>query len=236
MGPWAPGTGWVWGRPLRCWPPCTGGVRVFAMRWLASRLMLYLVRHGRTAQNADRRLLGRLDVPLDQLGRLQAQALGRVPALRQADRVIASPLARARDTAAALGPPVEIDERWTEIDYGIYDGERLDAVPDLWREWDADLGYQPEAGESLMALGQRVRGACDDLWPEARERDLVVVTHVSPLKAAVAWALRTGDDVCWRMFVDVASVTTIGAGRHGAPSLRSFNETHLRPQSFEEQP
>ena len=193
--------------------------------------MLYLVRHGRTAQNAERRLLGRLDVPLDDLGRAQAEALGTVAFLRDAAKVVSSPLVRARETAGALGPPVEIDERWTEIDYGIYDGEKLEAVPDLWSGWDADLGYSPEGGESLLSLGKRVRLACDDLWPEAADHDVVVVTHVSPLKAAVAWALDVADDVCWRMFVDVASVTVIGPGRRGAPSLRSFNETHLRPQT-----
>ena len=42
--------------------------------------------------------------------------------LRHASRVVSSPLRRARDTAAALGPPVTVDERWTEIDYGVYDG------------------------------------------------------------------------------------------------------------------
>jgi broad specificity phosphatase PhoE len=190
--------------------------------------VLYLVRHGRTAHNASCRLLGRLDVPLDDLGRRQAAALGRVPALHGALRVITSPLTRARDTAAALGPPVTVDERWAEIDYGIYDGLELEAAADLWRGWGTDLAFTPEGGESLAGVGARVREACEDLWPEAAEHDIVVVTHVSPLKAAVAWALGVGDEISWRMFVDVASVSLIGSGRSG-PSLRTFNETHHRP-------
>ena len=192
--------------------------------------MLYLVRHGRTAYNAGRRLLGRIDAPLDELGVRQADALGECEFLRRASRVVCSPLARARDTAARLGPPVTVDERWTEIDYGIYDGAELESVPDLWRGWGADLDFEPGGGESLAAVGERVRAACDDLWPEAAEADIVVVTHVSPIKAAIAWALQVGDEVCWRMFVDVASVSSIGSGR-GAPTLRSFNETYLRPSS-----
>jgi len=205
--------------------------------------VLLLVRHGRTAQNASRRLLGRMDVPLDELGRRQAEALGRVPQLHDAVRVVSSPLARAMETAAALGPAVTVDPRWTEIDYGIYDGKRLEDVPELFQQWSRDLGYVPEAGESLAGLGTRVRQACEDLWPEASEQDVVVVTHVSPLKAAVAWALDVGDETSWRMFVDVASVTCIGAGRPRGnrsgpgpapvpvpgPSLRSFNETQHRP-------
>jgi broad specificity phosphatase PhoE len=192
--------------------------------------VLYLVRHGRTAHNASRKLLGRLDVPLDELGVRQAEALGRTEFLHNAIRVVTSPLARARDTAAALGPPVTVDARWAEIDYGVHDGADLDTVPDLWREWTADLGYAPEGGESLLAVGERVRAACRDLWAEAAESDVVVVTHVSPLKAAIAWAIGVGDEVCWRMFVDVASVSCVGAGR-GSPILRSFNETHHRPSA-----
>jgi broad specificity phosphatase PhoE len=192
--------------------------------------VLYLVRHGRTSHNASRKLLGRLDVPLDELGVRQAEALGRVPFLRQSVRVVSSPLERARATASALGPPVTVDERWTEIDYGVYDGSDLGEVSGLWEAWAGDLGYVPPGGESLLAVGERVRDACSDLWEEAAGHDVVVVTHVSPLKAAVAWALGVGDAVSWRMFVDVASVTCIGPGR-SAPTLRTFNETHFRPSS-----
>jgi broad specificity phosphatase PhoE len=192
--------------------------------------VLLLVRHGRTADNAARRLLGRRDVPLDDLGRRQAEALGQAGVLRDASRVVSSPLGRARETAARFGLPVTVDERWTELDYGIYDGAAVDAAPELWRHWSHDTGFVPDGGESLQALGRRVRQACDELWPEAAERDVIVVTHVSPIKAAVAWALGVGDETSWRMFVDVASLTRIGAGGAG-PSLRTFNETQMRPST-----
>src|SRR5262249_27421092 len=154
-------------------------------------------RHGRTAHNASRRLLGRLDIPLDDLGRRQAWALGRVPTLRGAARVVSSPLSRARATAASLGPSVTIDDRWSEIDYGVYDGLTVDAASELWHQWDCDISFVPESGESLSSVGRRVREACDELWPEALDRDVVVVTHVSPIKAAVAWALGVGDETSW---------------------------------------
>lgn len=190
--------------------------------------MLYLVRHGRTAQNAARLLLGRMDVPLDELGRRQAAALGAVASLRAATRVISSPLSRAYDTAAVIGPPVTVDDRWIEIDYGIYDGSELSAASELWKGWDADLEYRPPEGESLAGMGRRVRAACEDLWEEASESDVVVVSHVSPIKAAVAWALGLDDEVQWRMFLETASISVIGPGRRG-PTLRSFNETAHRP-------
>jgi broad specificity phosphatase PhoE len=184
--------------------------------------MLLLVRHGRTDANAQGLLLGRLDPPLSEEGREQAAALkDKIP---EGARVIASPLLRTRQTAEAFGLPVELDERWIELDYGELDGRPLRDVPaDLWREWRADPAFAPPGGESLAALGVRVREACTELVDEIRERDVVVVSHVSPIKAAIAWALGAGDDLSWRLFVQVASIARIGADQWGT-TLRSFNE------------
>lgn len=191
--------------------------------------VLILVRHGRTAHNASRRLLGRLDVPLDELGRRQAAALGELPELRSADRVVTSPLGRAVETASALGPPVTVDERWIEIDYGIYDGLALEEVPSmLWGKWDADPSWTPEGGESLSAVGARVRDACEALWEEASDRDVIVVSHVSPIKAALWWGMGVPADFPGRLMLDVASISRVGAGPRGTV-MRSFNEICHRP-------
>jgi broad specificity phosphatase PhoE len=89
------------------------------------------------------------------------------------------------------------------------------------------VGFVPGGGESLAAVGDRVRAACDELAEEAREHDIVVVSHVSPIKAAAAWALGVPDEVVWRMFCAPASITEIGTAGP-TPSLRSFNVTaHL---------
>ena len=75
-------------------------------------------------------------------------------------------------------------------------------------------------------LGVRVTAACAELLPDIEERDVIVVTHVSPVKAAVAWALGVGDEIAWRSFVAPGSITRIGA-RRGVPVLLSFNEMPL---------
>lgn len=187
--------------------------------------MLIIVRHGRTAANAQGLLLGRADPSLDEEGRTQAAALGRV---LHPDRVVSSPLRRARETAAAFGLEVEVDERWIELDYGDMEGTPTADVPaETWAEWRADVCYHPEGGESLLQLSERVGQACEDLVADARARDVVVVTHVSPVKAAVAWALGVGCEVSWRTFVGPATITRIGIGPWG-PSLHTFNESaHL---------
>jgi broad specificity phosphatase PhoE len=188
--------------------------------------MLYVVRHGRTESNASGLLLGRGDPPLDDLGVLQARAVA--AAIGSVDRVVASPLLRTRQTAEEFGQAIELDDRWIELDYGEFEGRPvIDIPPETWAAWRNDLDWAPPGGESHRRLGARVRSACDDLLDEAAIRDIVVVTHVSPVKAAMAWALGVGDEVAWRSFVATAAVMTIGIGRAG-PSLQGFNDTgHL---------
>lgn len=196
--------------------------------------MLKVVRHGRTAHNAGGLLLGRLDLPLDATGEAQAAALA--AALGHVDRIVASPLQRTRQTAEAIaaiaGATISLDERWIELDYGELDGVPLAEVPaSTWSAWRADATFRPPGGESLAELGSRVRAACGEVADEATERDVVVVTHVSPIKASVCWALGVGDEVTWRTFVAPASITRIAIGPRG-PVLQGFNAVgHLAADS-----
>jgi broad specificity phosphatase PhoE len=189
--------------------------------------VIILVRHGRTASNAAGLLLGRADPPLDETGRAQAEALGR--ALGPTDLVITSPLGRCRETAAAIDGPARVDERFIELDYGEWDERPIGELPSgSWETWQADVDFTPPGGESLRSVGARVRDGLDELLEAGRTSKVVIVTHVSPLKAGVAWALGVGDEVAWRLFVSPASVTRIDVSR-GRPSLVSYNElAHLQ--------
>ncbi len=192
--------------------------------------MLVLVRHGQSEGNAAGQLLGRGESPLTVRGRAEAVALR--SALGPVGRLVSSPLERARETAAALGAavPIEIDPRWVEVDYGELEGRALRSVPaELWARWRADPMFRPPGGESLAEVGARVREACDELFAQAGEgargdTDVIVVSHVSPIKAAVAWALGAGDQVVWRLYLATASITRI-AWRDDGPVLHGYNAT-----------
>jgi alpha-ribazole phosphatase len=187
--------------------------------------VLILVRHGRTALNATGRLQGRIDEPLDDLGHLQAKAAAE--RVGPVDEVVSSPLGRARQTADAFGMPYTVDERWIELSYGEYEGMPMGDVPsEAWRRWREDPAFAPVGGESLATLDARVRAACDDLATRAVDRLVVVVSHVSPIKAAVGWALGAGVEVAWRTHLSHASICRIDVRRTG-PILVTFNETAL---------
>jgi len=190
--------------------------------------VLILVRHGRTALNAAGKLQGRLDVPLDDVGREQATAVANH--VGPVDELISSPLLRAVQTAEAFGVPFVQDERWVELSYGRFEGmsstEAMSA--EAWEQWRLDPNYVPDGGESLVDLDERVRSACEAIAERARDHDVVIVTHVSPIKAAVAWAIGAPIDIAWRSHLSQASVCRIEI-RGREPVLTAFNEKPPSP-------
>lgn len=192
--------------------------------------MIVLARHGQTEANRDALLVGRIDPPLTDLGLQQARRLAGALETSGAVRVVASPLTRTLQTATiiadVLGLPVETDDRIIEMDYGAWDGTPIADVPiDTWRAWRTDPEFRPPDGESLRDVSRRV-GAAMGEWLTTDE-PIIAVTHVSPIKAALTWALGAPDQMTWRMYVEVASISRIGL-RQGAPCMLGFNDTtHL---------
>jgi len=193
--------------------------------------VIVFARHGQTAPNREGLVLGRADPELTDEGHRQAGLLAAALAGEPVAAILTSPLLRARQTAeavaAACGVPVGVDERLVEIDWGTWEGRPAGslAVADVDR-WRADDGTAPE-GESLDSLSRRVESFCVETLEE--EGLVLAVSHVSPIKAAAAWALGVDGTVAWRMFLGLASITRVGRGRT-SPVLLSFNETgHLRP-------
>jgi broad specificity phosphatase PhoE len=193
--------------------------------------VILFVRHGETEANRRRLALGRADPPLTERGNEQAAAVARRLSSLGLTAVYASPLLRARETAAAIagaaGVDVTVDDRLVELDYGEWDGRSFpDLPPDELRRWREDPAFAPPGGESLRTVTARVASFCTEhLEGEA----VVAVSHVSPIKAAAIWALGGDQLLAWRMFLDLASITRI-AGRGGHASLVGFNDTsHLVP-------
>ncbi len=195
--------------------------------------MIVFVRHGETDANKAGLLLGRSDPPLNATGEEQARAAADALAGSDIAAIVSSPLQRAEITAAAIadraGLPVEIEQRLIEIDYGDWDEEPFGGLaPDIVIKWRSDPTFAPPGGESLAALQARVEECAADLLDRSRDGMVVAVSHVSPIKAAVCFALGVDERASWRMFLGLASITSVGARDDGTPYLASFNETaHL---------
>jgi len=190
---------------------------------------MVFARHGETAANRQRLALGRADPPLTERGNEQAAALAARLAPLGVATVYTSPLLRARATATAIADAADaelvVDDRLVGLDYGGWDQK---GFPDLPAEelarWRNDPTFAPPGGESLQAVSARVAAFCTEMLDGPT---IIAVSHVSPIKAAVSWALGAGEELGWRMFLEVASITRIG-GRDGQGSLVGFNDTsHL---------
>ncbi len=157
------------------------------------QIPLLLIRHGRTAANASGRLAGRLDEPLDALGRAQATALAqRLSGLPRAG-LYTSPLLRARQTAAALGD-AEVIPGLSELDHGELEGlsgrELRRRYPALLRAWSRDPSDVPiPGGETLRQCRDRAAAALAAL--AARHRPgppALIVGHKLALGAVLLTA------------------------------------------------
>lgn len=163
---------------------------------MAPGATLTLLRHGEATWNVERRLQGFDDSSvLTEAGREQARAAAR-ELDGAVDHVLASPLARAletaREVAAVLGVEVATDPLWRERSLGDLEGRGLEAATrDLVGIADGrvvDLGAAPPGGESLERFGARVTGAASALAASGAAARTLVITHGGVIRVLSAWS------------------------------------------------
>jgi probable phosphoglycerate mutase len=191
------------------------------MRSIALAVII-LIRHGQTTSNAARLLVGQSNPTLTEFGERQAIALR--PYLLEVREVWTSPLRRARRTAALALPDLGalVKESFIEVDYGSLDGQPLSVITEeQWRAFEHHHDTAFGEGESLASVDQRVHAELDALLADQTSH-LAIVSHMSPIKSAMTWALGVSGSVAWRMNLSNGSMTTIGS-RMWTPSLLNYN-------------
>lgn len=137
---------------------------------------VYLARHGRTALNAEGRLRGLSDPPLDEVGQAEVARLANALAARHLGAVVCSPLQRAVATAQAIAVaadvPVAVDTRLVDRDYGPMTGLRREEVEQRYGSVDFAPGV-----ESRSALADRARRAFVELAAEFGPGPVALVSH-----------------------------------------------------------
>ncbi len=168
-------------------------------------MQLYLIRHGETEMNKRKCYYGQTDSPLTEKGREQAKEAGRFLSDIAFDKVIASPLSRAVDTAKLIleqnaaflqkGTPkggVSTDPNLAEQNFGIFEGmtyeEMLKRFPEESDAWNQDYyQYRIPGGESFSDLRKRTDQFLLDLSRE--EGTILVVSHKGPMGHLLAGLL-----------------------------------------------
>jgi len=185
---------------------------------VATRSRLILVRHGQSTYNAEHRIQGQLDPPLTDLGRREA---GAAATRFQAGEVVGfycSPLARARETAAAigraLGREAEPVPGLMEIGLGTWEGrtgaELAREEPELWAQWtDFSSWDLVPRGEGRTAFTNRVSTTLHDLWARHPEGDVVCVTHGGVVQVALHEAIGRVPDGQFPFRIENASISVL---------------------------
>jgi probable phosphoglycerate mutase len=201
---------------------------------------MILLRHGQTRLSVDRRYSGRGEVPLTELGEQQARAaakrLANSPWLDGPAPILASPLGRARQTAEAVGEAtggeVSCHDGLVETDFGEWEGlsfsEASQQYSELHGAWLGNPSVAPPSGESMDEVFERVGQFCAGTLQQYAGRTVVVVSHVTPIKALLRIGLDVGPSLFYRLHLDLASLSVVDFYPDGNASVRLVNDTsHL---------
>lgn len=149
-------------------------------------MKVYFARHGQTRWNAENKVCGMTDLPLTDIGQLQARELAKVVKNLKIDMIIASPLKRALETAMIVseecGIPVITDGRLTEQDFGDFEG--IDRFNPAFMEAKKQFAERFPKGESIAQVIHRVYGLLDEVKEKYSHKNILFVCHGGVCRAA----------------------------------------------------
>lgn len=198
-------------------------------------LRLLLARHGETDWNRERRYQGQTDVPLNEAGRRQAEALAARLAAEPISAIYASDLARAWATAtviaAAHGLPVRAEPRLREMCFGRFEGLTHDDIqaqyPDMFAAWQANRDMPPEGGETMAAFAGRVGAFLDEVTRAHDDATVLLVAHGGPLRQLICPAIGLPPEARWHLAMDNAALSELHVYREGIVLYRLNDTCHL---------
>lgn len=197
-----------------------------------SSTLILMVRHGQTPTTG-KILPGRAaGLHLAEAGVQQAFAVAeRIAELPRVDAIYASPLERARETAApiakALKQRVKIHKGLLECEFGDWTGEQLSTLmkkPEWATVQRAPSSFRFPNGESFTEMQTRMVTALDSIRAAHPGGVVVCVSHADPIKAAVAHAMGTHIDLFQRIVISTCSVSAVAYSSYG-PIVLSVNST-----------
>jgi alpha-ribazole phosphatase len=197
-------------------------------------LRLLLLRHGETDWNASGRYQGQQDISLNAAGRRQAADLARRLADRPLHAIYASELARAWETALAVGEVqgvvVRPEPRLRELSFGAWEGLTYRQIgqqdPEGLARWNADrVNRAPPGGESLGAMAARLRDLIDEIRATYDEGTVALVSHGGTIRIILCLLLGHPLGAYWQFEVDNTAIAEIEFRELG-PVLVRWNDAH----------
>ncbi len=178
----------------------------------------FLVRHGETIWNKQRKYQGQSDIPLTDEGKIQAELLSKRLKHEKLDVAYASDLGRTMETAKIIAEQHDIEviptELMRELSFGIWEGltyeDILQKWPQEYRSWIDNPYYEkPPEGETLSQLCERVSRflmKAAKAYPDGR---ILVVSHAGPIRAVLSVLLNLKQSFFWKFKISNTSLTVI---------------------------
>jgi 2,3-bisphosphoglycerate-dependent phosphoglycerate mutase/probable phosphoglycerate mutase len=197
------------------------------------RTSVWLIRHGQTQSNRERRYQSHSDSPLTSYGQRQVAALAARLRAIPFGIVIASPRERTRLAAEAIiagrqGVTLREDPAWAEVDHGRWEGltyaEVLVRHPGAARaRWAAGINGKAEGGESLAEASARIGEAWRGLLSAHPGGRILIATHATPIQIILCTSLGLAPKDHWHWRIDLGSLTCLDVYPTGA-IIRMVNE------------
>jgi broad specificity phosphatase PhoE len=196
------------------------------MRLESGTATLLLMRHGETAWNRERRIMGDLDIPLTEEGRAQCNAAAELLASFAIDRIVTSPLVRAAESAdivaARLQLPVSTDPRLVEVRFGSWQGKTYAEVSDdpRYHAFAVDpVSNLTPGGESAIIVQER---GLESLAAIRAGETVLFVTHGDIIRTILCHFLTAPIGEYRRLRVDNCGLSAVAIGP-GTPEVKFFN-------------
>lgn len=188
---------------------------------------IYLIRHG-AYDLLGRRLVGRTPgVHLNDEGTQQARRVGERLAAKGIDAIYSSPMERARETAEPLseriGLRVALCDGLTELEMGGWSDRSLDDLGSdpNWRRWhESRTCANPPGGETILQVQARMIEAVEDL--RRQHSSIAIFSHGDPIRTVLAFYAGLHLDMCHRLILDPATISTIRI-EDGGPEILALN-------------
>ena len=158
--------------------------------------MIYIIRHGQTDWNIERRMQGHTDIALNTNGIKQAELIAQKIANLKIDNIISSDLKRAYMTAQIINQNInkniETDKRLREFCFGTLEGITIDKITqDVWDDFNKNpKQFNAEAREEIF---NRIKSIIDDIKSNNINKNTLVVTHGGPIRM-IKYYLDNGDN------------------------------------------
>ena len=197
-------------------------------------MVIYLIRHGETVDNSEKKFCGYTDSFLSDTGKSQIKKLSDRLKGYSFDKIYSSPLQRALITAKEIQKDIILEDGFKEINFGDFEGKTLNeikksSVLEYEKFIYQDSNYRFPNGESIYDFSKRIQKTLENIITSSSEDDnIALVSHSGVIREIISYLISKDDSLKWSFQIDNCSITKITYKENFA-TINYLNLTeHLR--------